>query len=105
RRGQGGVGKSQALPDLHRGRFVADACDQQLHCVSVSRRPLCAAQVMAEQPKAVIARMAAFLPRHPAVTRRNTIAKQMPQVTKEMLIRGSEIQPVPSSMKAQVLPA
>ena len=75
RRGQGGVGKSQALPDLHRGRFVADACDQQLHCVKVSRRPLCAAQVMAEQPRAAIAMMAAFLPRHPAVTRRNTMAR------------------------------
>ena len=73
--GQGGFGEGQLLPDFHWSRLMTEACEQQLHCVTLNRRPVCATHVMAEQPTAAITMRAAFRPRHPAVTRRNTIAR------------------------------
>src|SRR5260370_36855564 len=102
---QSGVGERQALAHFHRSGFMTDACDEQFHCVKLNRIPVCATQVMAEQPKAAIAMMAAFRPRHPAETRRKIIARTIPQVTNEMPMRGSAIQLAPASMKPQVLPA
>src|SRR5437773_772485 len=42
-RRQNSFRKSQALADFHGGRLVADACDQQFHCVMLNLRPVCAA--------------------------------------------------------------
>ena len=70
------LGKSQAFPHLDGRGLVADPCDQQFHGFS-SQLPsrACATQVTADSPTTTITMMAAFRPRHPAVMRRNTMAR------------------------------
>ena len=76
RGGQCVLGESQAFAHLDGRGLVADACDQQFHGFS-SRLPkrACATQVIAENPTTVTVMMAALRPRHPAVMRRNTMAR------------------------------
>ena len=64
----------QAFAHLDGCGLVADAGDQQLHGFNRNPSRAWATQVMAEKPSTVTVMMAAFLPRHPAVVRRNTSA-------------------------------
>ena len=63
----------QPFAHLDGRRLVAHAGDEELHGFS-SKAPsrACAAQVRAEKPTSATVMMAAFRPRHPAATRRNT---------------------------------
>ena len=76
RGGQGVLAEGQAFPHFDGRRFVAHSCDQQLHCFSrrLPRRA-CAAHVNTENPTTVRVMIAALRPRHPAVTRRHTMAR------------------------------
>ncbi len=73
--GQGRFRKSQTFPDFDGGGLVADACNQQLHGFNSVPNRACATQVMADRPTTTITMIAALRPRHPAVTRRTTMAK------------------------------
>jgi hypothetical protein len=74
--GQGRLREGQTFPHLDGRGLMADACDQQFHGFS-SQLPsrACATQVTADSPTTTITMMAALRPRHPAVTRRNTMAR------------------------------
>ena len=95
----------QLLPHFHGRRFVIDPGDQESHRLKRLFSPVCAAQVMAEQPTSPSTMKAALRPLQPAVTRKNTITRYSAQVASEMMMRGSRIQRVPDSMEAQVEPA
>src|SRR2546427_9636608 len=76
RGGQRRFRESQGLTHLYGRGLMADACDEQLHWLSSSAPSLsCAAHVTAEQTTTTMAMTAAFLPRHPAVTRRKTMIR------------------------------
>ena len=76
RGGERFLAERQTFAHLHGRRLVAHAGDEQLHGFS-SNAPsrACAAQVMAEKPTSATVIMAAFRPRHPAATRRQTRAR------------------------------
>ena len=76
RGGQRVLAEGQAFAHFDGRRLVAHSCDQQLHCFSrrLPRRA-CAAQVSAGKPDHGEVMIAALRPRHPAVTRRNTMAR------------------------------
>ena len=58
--------EGQPLAHFHRRGVVTQACDQQLHGISVGLNPACATQVSAPQPSTTSAIRAALRPRHPA---------------------------------------
>ena len=74
--GQSLLAEGQTFAHLDGCCLVAHTCDQQLHCFSRRfPRRACAAHVTAEKPTTVKVMMAALRPRHPAVTRRQTMAR------------------------------
>jgi len=77
--GQGGgqslLAECQAFPHLDGRRLVAHSCDQQFHFSRRLPSRAWAAHVTAENPTTVSVMIAALRPRHPAVTRRHTMAR------------------------------
>src|SRR3954451_19825501 len=59
----GFFGDGELLPELYRRSLMADSGDEELHCTRRLPRLACATHVMAEQKRAMMARMAAFRPR------------------------------------------
>ena len=76
RGGERVLAEGETLAHLDGCCLVTHACNQQLHCLRRRfPRRACAAQVRAEKPTTVRVMMAALRPRHPAVTRRQTMAR------------------------------
>ena len=70
------LAEGEPLPHFHGRRLVAHAGNQELHGLNrMAPSRACAAQVKAEKPTTTTVSTAAFRPRHPAVTRRNTSAR------------------------------
>ena len=75
RGGERGVVEGQPLAHFDRRGLVVHARDQEYHRLSRLRRPVCAAQVRAEQPSSARTISAALRPLHPADTRIKTTSR------------------------------
>src|SRR4051812_15219983 len=95
---------SQLLAHLDRRGMMTQACDQQLHGISVGLSPACATHVSAPQPSTTRAIKAALRPRQPADARMKIIARHNPQVTNDSEMLAFPTQLVPSSIYAHITP-